>query len=88
MDEFQLPDGRLPIRFDDGRAAFYLKARGEGEVRYVFSMIKWMRNNRHRLPEEELRRRRKEQADKLLKKNPNFFKEIGSQGGKKGKNDS
>lgn len=78
----ELPDGRIPIRYDTGRAAFYIKARGEGITRYTFSMIKYIQQHRTRKPEDELRRIRKAQAAKLLSENPAYFSELGKRGGK------
>ena len=77
MSDFQLPDGREPIRFGQGRTAYYLKARGEGEVQYTFSMIRWMRSNRHRMTDQELSSLRKNQAKKLLENDPEFYSKIG-----------
>lgn len=85
MENFELPDGRVPLRFDKGNAAFYMKARGEGEVRYLFSMIRHMQKNRPRLSDEERSRIAKERAQKIIQKDPNFFKRNGSIGGKNGR---
>lgn len=78
----RLPDGRLPLRYDKGRAAFYIKARGEGVTRYTFSMIKFLRTHRPRKPDAEISALRKAQADKFLKDNPDYFKQLGRKGGK------
>lgn len=88
MESYTLPDGREPLRFDKGRAAFYLKSRGEGEVRYMFSMIKYLQHNRPRMSPEAKSELRKAQAAKLLAENPDFYREIGTAGGKKGKHEN
>lgn len=83
----QLPDGRHPVKYGKGRTAIYLKARGEGFVEYPFSMIKYMQANRPRKPQSEIQRIHKEMAAQRLKNDPEYFKRIGSAGGKKTKHD-
>lgn len=82
LDDYKLPDGRYPLRFDKGRAAFYTKVHGRGEVRYLFSMIKHIRNHRKLLTHSELSAVAKLRAEKLLKDRPTYFKDIGVLGGK------
>lgn len=89
MSDYQLPDGREPLRFDVGRAAFYASKKTEsGEVRYMFSMIKFLRNNRVLLTKEQISAINKRTADKLREKDPDFYKKIGSKGGKHGRKNS
>lgn len=88
MEQYQLPDGRLPIRFDKGRAAFYAKTRGTGEVRYTFTMIKYIRNNRPLLSKEQRRAINKETANRLIASDPDFYRKLGRLGGKGRKNGS
>lgn len=78
----QLNDGRVPIRYDKGRAAFYIKARGEGITRYTFSMIKFMQKHRPRKSPEELSRIRKAQAEKLRQEDPDYYTKLATAGGK------
>lgn len=85
MSEYQLPDGREPIRFDSGRAAFYPKKRGDGEVRYLFSMIRHIQNNRQRLTPEQRSADARRRAAEQKQKDPEFFSKIGRKGGQKGK---
>jgi hypothetical protein len=78
----ELPDGRIPLRYDTGRAAFYIKARGEGITRYTFSMIKYIQTHRRRKSPEELSRIRKAQAAKLRQADPNYYPKLARLGGK------
>lgn len=82
MEQYTLPDGRKPLRFTKGRSAYYAKLRGAGEVRYTFSMIKYMKNKRPRLTDDELSTVAKERAATIKKTNPAFFATIGGRGGK------
>ncbi|MGV9002362.1 MAG: hypothetical protein ACOH18_05420 [Candidatus Saccharimonadaceae bacterium] len=82
MEQYTLPDGRQPIRFGKGRTAYYAKLRGAGEVVYTFSMIKYMINNRPRLTDEALSTIAKKRANGIKLKDPDFFKRIGTTGGK------
>lgn len=81
MDNYTLNDGREPLRFDRGRAAFYRKVHGQGEVRYTFSMIKHFQQNRPRLSHEERSALAKSIAQKKLEKDPKWFANIGTAGG-------
>lgn len=83
--DFRLPDGRTPTRFDKGNAAFYKKKRGNGEVRYLFSMIKHIRNNRPLLSKQERSLIAKNNAANIKKKTPDFFAKIGTIGGRNGR---
>lgn len=82
LEDYKLPDGRYPLRFDKGRAAFYPKAHGKGEVRYLFSMIKHIQRNRQLLSHEELSAIAKKRVEKRLHEDPSYFKKIGSLGGR------
>lgn len=77
MDTYQLNDGRKPLRFDKGNAAFYKKARGTGEVRYTFAMIRHFQKNRPLMSAAAKSALRKEQARKLKEKDPEFFHKLG-----------
>lgn len=85
LEQYQLPDGRLPIRFDTGNAAFYPRYRGEGEVRYTFSRIRYRQGKGGVMTKEELSDLGKRRAAAILKKDPSFFKRNGSKGGKMSK---
>lgn len=85
IELYRLPDGRLPIRFDRGNAAYYRKIRGTGEVRYPFSIIRYKRLRKPDLTPMQRSEQARERAKKLLAKNPNYYREIGSIGGKKSK---
>ena len=86
MEEYALPDGRLPIRFTKRRAAYYERSDGKGEVRYTFSAIKYMREKRPNLPPDVKSEIARKRRDLLLKRDPEFYQRIGSEGGKRGKN--
>ena len=86
MEQYTLPDGRVPLRFGKGRTAYYAKLRGAGEVCYTFSMIKYMINNRPRLSADKLSSIAKERAANIKKNDPDFFSKIGTKGGKVTKN--
>lgn len=88
MEQYTLPDGRQPIRFGKGRSAYYEKSHGEGEVCYLFSMIKHIQKNRQPLSPEVRSRIAKDRAAKLKAKDPNFYKDIGTIGGRNGRKDS
>lgn len=79
---FQLPDGRVPLRYGKGRTAVYIKARGEGTVEYPFSMIKYLREKRPRKPISEVRAIRLQIAQKHKEEDPDYYKKLGRKGGK------
>ena len=82
-----LPDGRVPLRYGKGRTAIYMKARGEGLVEYPFSMIKYLQKNRPRKPREAVRQVHRELAEKYKQDDPDYFRKLGSKGGKVTKDD-
>ena len=83
MEHYTLPDGREPLRFDSGRAAFYPRAHGEGEVRYTFSMIKWFQQHRPVKSHEELQRIARERARRLMASDPEYYRNIANKRHKK-----
>ncbi len=87
METYALPDGRLPIRFSKRRAAYYLRSDGRGEVRYTFSEIKYMQRNRPKVPSRIRSMIAVKRRDTLLEKDPDFYRKIGSKGGKNKKNE-
>lgn len=82
MEQYQLPDGRIPIRFGKRRSAYYQRRRGDGEVRYTFSMIKDIRKRPAPKTHEELSQIARERAARLKEADPKHFEKIGSKGGK------
>lgn len=79
-DLFTLPDGRKPIRFNRGRSAWYKKKRGEGEVMYRLSHIKYLKKL-PRLSEEELKEVARKRVETIKAKDPNHYRKAGSKGG-------
>lgn len=89
MSEFRLPDGREPLRFDVGRAAFYESARTKtGEVRYMFSMIRYMQKHRQKMSKAEIIQINREIAKRRLERDPDCFRKLGRKGGQGGRKKS
>lgn len=79
-EAFRLPDGRMPVRLQSERSAWYTKLRGEGEVLYKLSTIRAL-HKRPRLTKEELHERAVARAKAIKAKDPHHYEKAGAKGG-------
>ena len=82
LEQFRLPDGRLPVRLNGPRSAWYKRRRGEGEVLYPLAMVRHF-HKRPRLSREELSEVARRRVEYIKSRDPDHYKKAGQRGGKK-----
>lgn len=86
LEEFRLPDGRLPVRLHSPRSAWYKRLRGDGEVLYQLATVRYS-HKRPRRTKEELSEIARKRVELIKSRDPDHYKKAGRQGGiNKGKN--
>lgn len=86
LEQFRLPDGRMPIRLHSPRSAWYKRHRGEGEVLYTLALVRYF-HKRPRHSKEELSEIARKRVELIKSRDPDHYKKAGRQGGiNKGRN--
>ena len=82
LEQFRLPDGRMPIRLQSPRSAWYKRLRGDGEVLYTLALVRYF-HKRPRLSKEELSEVARKRVELIKLRDPDHYKKAGRMGGKK-----
>ena len=81
LEQFRLPDGRLPVRLNGPRSAWYKRRRGEGEVLYPLATVRYF-HKRPRLTPEELREVALKRVEFIKSRKPDHYAVAGGKGGR------